>query len=219
MLIVDEGFGCLDRENFTRVAKILSKLKSNFRCMLIITHIDELKSYADRLIDINHDSKGSKISYCENDDSYYVKAMLKMRILDCMKTESDEKEKVRKEENDKRKAAKALAEKKKKEKLDKKEAEKKRKRDEKQRIKDEKQRIKDEKQRIKREADAIMTSVDRIKGYILEEFKNGDEDVFKCKACSEEASSVTFTSSAMFNRHAGATRHKVKHRNYIRTLL
>ena len=52
ILILDEGFGCLDKENFIEVAKILKKLKQCFSCIMIITPINELKSYTDKNIDI-----------------------------------------------------------------------------------------------------------------------------------------------------------------------
>jgi hypothetical protein len=52
MIFIDEGFGCLDTENFIEVAKILQKLKHNFKAMVIITHIKELKAYADVSIDV-----------------------------------------------------------------------------------------------------------------------------------------------------------------------
>jgi ABC-type multidrug transport system ATPase subunit len=52
LIFIDEGFGCLDKENFLHIADILKKLKHNFSAMVIITHIPELKSYADKSITI-----------------------------------------------------------------------------------------------------------------------------------------------------------------------
>jgi DNA repair exonuclease SbcCD ATPase subunit len=53
ILIIDEGFGCLDKQNFIEVAKVLTKLKNNFHAMIIITHLDELKAYADHSLNIS----------------------------------------------------------------------------------------------------------------------------------------------------------------------
>lgn len=54
MIIVDEGFGCLDEDNFIKVAKAINMLK-RLISIVIITHVDELKSYADRIISVaNH---------------------------------------------------------------------------------------------------------------------------------------------------------------------
>lgn len=52
ILFVDEGFGCLDRESFISVAGILQKLKGNFKGMFIISHINELRAYVDKTIDV-----------------------------------------------------------------------------------------------------------------------------------------------------------------------
>lgn len=51
LIIIDEGFGCLDDDNFIKVAKAISMLKKYFS-ILIITHIEELKSYADKMIKV-----------------------------------------------------------------------------------------------------------------------------------------------------------------------
>ncbi len=52
IIFIDEGFGCLDKENFIEVARALRKLKNNFTSIFIISHINELKSYADASIQI-----------------------------------------------------------------------------------------------------------------------------------------------------------------------
>lgn len=51
MIIIDEGFGCLDEDNFVKVARALNILKE-YTSILIITHVEELKSYADRMIHV-----------------------------------------------------------------------------------------------------------------------------------------------------------------------
>lgn len=55
-LFIDEGFGCLDQENFSEISKVLIKLKEGFT-MFIITHLSELKSYSDAALSVTKDSK------------------------------------------------------------------------------------------------------------------------------------------------------------------
>lgn len=68
-LIIDEGFGCLDRKNFGEIAKILKLLKSKYSAILIITHIEELKAYGDLQIGIKklQDSGNSYLCYGSNE--------------------------------------------------------------------------------------------------------------------------------------------------------
>ena len=64
-IIIDEGFEALDSVNMNNVLKMLDKLKSNFRAVIIITHIPALKEYMDKILEIKVDSetKQSKIVY------------------------------------------------------------------------------------------------------------------------------------------------------------
>ena len=81
ILILDEGFGCLDEENFTEVAGILKKLKRCFKCILIITHINKLKTYADANINIERVVHNSKITYSRNSESKNkIDSMLEVKI-------------------------------------------------------------------------------------------------------------------------------------------
>jgi DNA repair exonuclease SbcCD ATPase subunit len=59
LIFIDEGFGCLDKENFLHVAGILQKLKNNFSAMIVITHIPELKAYADKSITVGRQAGDS----------------------------------------------------------------------------------------------------------------------------------------------------------------
>ena len=52
LIFIDEGFGTLDKENFIAVAEMMQKLKQNFDALCFISHISELKTYADVIIDI-----------------------------------------------------------------------------------------------------------------------------------------------------------------------
>jgi DNA repair exonuclease SbcCD ATPase subunit len=72
VIFIDEGFGCLDRDNFIQVAQILVKLKTNFDAIIIITHIDELKTYADHYLNIKKDAKYSRIQWGEPDTSHSI---------------------------------------------------------------------------------------------------------------------------------------------------
>jgi DNA repair exonuclease SbcCD ATPase subunit/DNA repair exonuclease SbcCD nuclease subunit len=63
IIFIDEGFGCLDKENFIEVAKVIKKLKSNFDAIVIITHISELKAYGDKSINVVKDRGNSIVRY------------------------------------------------------------------------------------------------------------------------------------------------------------
>jgi ABC-type histidine transport system ATPase subunit len=52
IIFIDEGFGCLDADNFVEVCQILPRLKNNFDAMIIVTHINELQAYADISLNI-----------------------------------------------------------------------------------------------------------------------------------------------------------------------
>ena len=87
VIFIDEGFGSLDRENFFLIASILSKLKCNFDAMIIITHLDELKAYADLSINIARDKSLSFLRF--GDVSKQEKR------LSCLDEISDSSEKVK----------------------------------------------------------------------------------------------------------------------------
>jgi DNA repair exonuclease SbcCD ATPase subunit len=53
IIFIDEGFGCLDEENFIKVAKALKLLKK-YTNLLVITHVDELKTYADKVLQVDN---------------------------------------------------------------------------------------------------------------------------------------------------------------------
>mmetsp|Transcript_24122 Transcript_24122/g.38766 ORF Transcript_24122/g.38766 Transcript_24122/m.38766 type:complete len:163 (+) Transcript_24122:1966-2454(+) len=52
---IDEGFGCLDSENLSRVGVIFDYLRQQYRYLIIITHIDAIKDDIDIGIDIQID--------------------------------------------------------------------------------------------------------------------------------------------------------------------
>lgn len=52
-LLIDEGFGVLDREHIHSVVKMLDVLKSKFKFVLIVTHISELKDYMKSVMSVS----------------------------------------------------------------------------------------------------------------------------------------------------------------------
>ena len=53
MLIIDEGFGALDDSNLEACARLLTNLKSYFKNILIISHVDAIKDIVDNVVDIS----------------------------------------------------------------------------------------------------------------------------------------------------------------------
>lgn len=63
MFIVDEGWGSLDSENLQKVSSFLAGLRTYFKTILVISHIQEIKEAADEIIEIRNDGLESHISY------------------------------------------------------------------------------------------------------------------------------------------------------------
>lgn len=63
LFIIDESFGSLDSENCTRVIELLQSIKSRFKTVLIITHVDEIKEAATTILTINNNGATSSISF------------------------------------------------------------------------------------------------------------------------------------------------------------
>ena len=205
ILILDEGFGCLDKENFVEVAKILKTLKNKFRYILIITHIDELKSYADQLININRVNGSSKLTF---GGEYESKNMMKMRLSEELAHKSSELEDSRTKINEEQTATRAKKEALKQEKVN---------------AKKKKETIKKNKEDQKSLLQAkhillteIIGSNDSIKEKIIE-FYTTDTDIpmFKCKACNK----TYMSTETRINNHVSSTTYQVKHKKYIKTLL
>ena len=62
MLIIDEGFGALDDSNLEACARLLTNLKSYFRNILIISHVDAIKDVVDNVIDIGWEDGFARVS-------------------------------------------------------------------------------------------------------------------------------------------------------------
>tara|TARA_R110001592_G_scaffold188358_6_gene433585 strand:+ start:8479 stop:11616 length:3138 start_codon:yes stop_codon:yes gene_type:complete len=63
MLIIDEGFGSLDAGNIEAVTGLLQKLRSWYRLILLISHVDLVKDCVDDIIEINSYDKNAKVTY------------------------------------------------------------------------------------------------------------------------------------------------------------
>ncbi len=63
LFIIDESFGSLDSENCARVIELLQSIKSRFKTVLIITHVDEIKEAATTILTINNNGATSSISF------------------------------------------------------------------------------------------------------------------------------------------------------------
>ena len=62
-LVVDEGFGSQDAEGRSRLVEAILKVRSEFRTVLVITHIDELKEHFPVRIEVRKDpEEGSLIT-------------------------------------------------------------------------------------------------------------------------------------------------------------
>ena len=88
MIFIDEGFGCLDAENFIEVANVLQKLKSNFDSMIIISHLTELRNYVDLSINIVKKEFSSNVQYGKLSDAEKTTKLL-MSVTDNNKRNSD----------------------------------------------------------------------------------------------------------------------------------
>jgi len=62
MFIIDEGFGALDENNLEACARLLTNLKSYFKNILIISHVDAIKDIVDNVIDIGWEDGYARVS-------------------------------------------------------------------------------------------------------------------------------------------------------------
>jgi len=61
MLIIDEGFGALDETNLEACARLLQNLKSYFKKIIIISHVDAIKDVVDNMLSIETHNNRSKV--------------------------------------------------------------------------------------------------------------------------------------------------------------
>jgi DNA repair exonuclease SbcCD ATPase subunit len=62
MFIIDEGFGALDDSNLEACARLLTNLKTYFKNILIISHVDAIKDIVDNVVDIGWEDGFAKVS-------------------------------------------------------------------------------------------------------------------------------------------------------------
>lgn len=63
MLIIDESFGALDDASVEACNRLLISLKSRFKNLIVITHVDGVKDCADHIVEITKVEKDAKVVY------------------------------------------------------------------------------------------------------------------------------------------------------------
>lgn len=190
MLIIDEGFGCLDKKNFIEVAKVMKQLKANFQYIIVITHLTELKSYANDIISISRDKGYSRIEHGEKVNIAEIQNVkLRQIILD----KQDELNVVRAKTNKRQLEKKAIHNAKKKAVLNEKER----------------------KRKTKERLTGIMNSIPQRRHYLIELDNPDKPTTFKCKGCDKQ---FKFT-EVKLTRHVNGTSYAGKHRKYIKSVL
>jgi DNA repair protein SbcC/Rad50 len=61
-LVIDEGFGSQDPQGRQRLVEAINAVQDEFACILVITHIDELREAFPTRIDVNKELNGSQIT-------------------------------------------------------------------------------------------------------------------------------------------------------------
>lgn len=61
-LVIDEGFGSQDPEGRQRLVEAINAIQDKFACILVITHIDELRDKFPARIDVEKTANGSRLS-------------------------------------------------------------------------------------------------------------------------------------------------------------
>jgi hypothetical protein len=246
ILILDEGFGCLDKKNFVEVAKVLKTLKNKFKSILIITHIEELKSYADQIINITRAQNESKlISGGGTNGDFEPLQMLKMNLVEELSVKSKElevsREKINVEQTEKRvkkesdKLAKEDAVKQaKEEKISKQQvkedAAKQAKEDAVKQAKEEKivkkqikedavKQAKEEKILLLHNKNTRLTSIMESDELIKERIIEMYTEDDKPMFKCKACNKTYISTTEKINKHVSSTTYNVKHRKYIKTIL
>ena len=63
MILIDEGWGALDKENKANVPMLLSALKHHYEVIIIISHLDEIRDHVDTQIEVNRIGNFSKVVF------------------------------------------------------------------------------------------------------------------------------------------------------------
>jgi DNA repair exonuclease SbcCD ATPase subunit len=215
ILIIDEGFGCLDKKNFIEVAKVMKKLKKNFICILVITHIEELKTYADKIININRVKQESKLEYMGSPPSVGAGTMLvemrRIKLREAINEKTVKMQEMRAELNKGQIAKKEKLAVAKKAKDNMAKHAKKLKQDR----KNTKDIEKNAKVAIKARLITIMTSEDIQISYLIEIIGGDKPTAFKCRCCNKEFS----YSKKKIKGHVNGKTYKARHKKFIATIL
>ena len=62
-IVLDEGFGALDSDNFNSLFMLFQYLKSQFHFIIIISHLDSMRDIVNDFIEINKSNGYSKITH------------------------------------------------------------------------------------------------------------------------------------------------------------
>jgi DNA repair protein SbcC/Rad50 len=65
-IIIDEGWNCLDSDNLSNISVIMDKIKKQYKNVIIISHLKELKKQATHIITIK---RNKEYSYIKNEKS------------------------------------------------------------------------------------------------------------------------------------------------------
>jgi DNA repair exonuclease SbcCD ATPase subunit len=65
MFIIDEAFGPMDPSSVEACNRLLTSLKSNFKTIVVITHVEGVKDVADHIIEVNKVEKDAHVVYNE----------------------------------------------------------------------------------------------------------------------------------------------------------
>lgn len=63
ILFIDEGFGSLDANNINKICECIKTLSKNLKGLVLITHVEELKSYADFVLNMKKEQGKSILNY------------------------------------------------------------------------------------------------------------------------------------------------------------
>ncbi len=63
MILIDEGWGSLDKENKANVPMLLASLKHHYEIIIIISHLDEIRDYVDTQIEVSRLGNFSKVVF------------------------------------------------------------------------------------------------------------------------------------------------------------
>src|SRR5205814_2039240 len=61
-LFIDEGFGSQDQEGRDRLVEAITAIQDDFRRVLVITHIDELKDVFPARLEVTKGANGSQVA-------------------------------------------------------------------------------------------------------------------------------------------------------------